>query len=50
MSIRPLKHAKPQIDSTAFADAECIIIGDVHIGADSSVLPIKALTTQMAIR
>ena len=39
MSIRPLKHAKPQIDSTAFADAECIIIGDVHIGADSSVWP-----------
>ena len=39
MSIRPLKHVTPQINSSAFADAECIIIGDVHIGADSSIWP-----------
>jgi len=39
MSIRPLKHVTPQIDSSAFADEECIIIGDVHIGADSSIWP-----------
>ncbi|MDB9753500.1 gamma carbonic anhydrase family protein [Oceanospirillaceae bacterium] len=39
MSIRPLKHATPKIDPTAFADQQCIIIGDVHIGADSSIWP-----------
>lgn len=39
MSIRPLKHATPKIDPTAFVDQQCIIIGDVHIGADSSIWP-----------
>ena len=39
MSIRPLKHVTPKIDASAFADEQCIIIGDVHIGADSSIWP-----------
>jgi carbonic anhydrase/acetyltransferase-like protein (isoleucine patch superfamily) len=39
MALRPLKHTQPQVHADAFIDEQCIIIGDVHIGADSSVWP-----------
>ncbi len=39
MALRPLKHVQPQVHVDAFIDEQCIIIGDVHIDADSSVWP-----------
>lgn len=35
--IRPFKDIEPQIHPTAFVEASAHVIGDVHIGAESSV-------------
>jgi carbonic anhydrase/acetyltransferase-like protein (isoleucine patch superfamily) len=35
--IRPFRGKHPQIHPTAFVEASALIIGDVHIGAESSV-------------
>ena len=43
MAIRPLKNVAPHIHEQAFVDDQCIIIGDVHIGADSSVWPFSVV-------
>ncbi|MCO4836861.1 MAG: gamma carbonic anhydrase family protein [Oceanospirillaceae bacterium] len=43
MSIRSLKHVSAQIDPSAFIDEQCIIIGDVHIGANSSIWPYSVI-------
>jgi carbonic anhydrase/acetyltransferase-like protein (isoleucine patch superfamily) len=37
--IRPYRGTHPQIDASAYIDPAAIIIGDVHIGEDSSVWP-----------
>ncbi len=37
--IRPYRGRSPQIDPTAYIDQAAVIIGDVTIGADSSVWP-----------
>jgi len=37
--IRPYRGRSPQIDPTAYIDPAAVIIGDVTIGADSSVWP-----------
>jgi carbonic anhydrase/acetyltransferase-like protein (isoleucine patch superfamily) len=39
MSIRPFQNIKPTIAPSAYTDPECSIIGDVHIGADSTIWP-----------
>src|SRR6185295_3444174 len=35
--IRPFKNLEPQVHPTAFIEASAHVIGDVHIGAESSV-------------
>ncbi len=37
MAIRRFKHIDPSIDATAYVDPSAQVIGDVHIGAESSV-------------
>ena len=43
MSIRKFEGMTPQIDPTALVDASAVIIGDVTIGADSSVWPLTSI-------
>jgi carbonic anhydrase/acetyltransferase-like protein (isoleucine patch superfamily) len=35
--IRPFQGIQPQVDPTAFVEASAHVIGDVHIGAESSI-------------
>ena len=35
--IRPFKHITPTVDASAFVDQSAQVIGDVHIGAESSI-------------
>jgi len=35
--LRPYRNILPTVDSTAFVDASAQVIGDVHLGAESSV-------------
>jgi len=42
-SIRPYKGIMPVIDNTAYVDPAAVVIGDVQIGADSSVWPMTAI-------
>ena len=37
--IRPFENTRPRIAESAYVDETALIIGDVHIGADSSVWP-----------
>ena len=39
MSIRPFKDQHPDIHPSVMVDEQCTVIGDVSIGADSSVWP-----------
>ena len=39
MSIRPYKELMPQISDSAYIDQAATVIGDVHIGDESSVWP-----------
>jgi carbonic anhydrase/acetyltransferase-like protein (isoleucine patch superfamily) len=43
MPIYALGELEPNIDSTAFVHPEAVVIGDVHIGAQSSVWPCAVL-------
>ncbi len=43
MSIRSFQGITPKIDSTAYIDEQAAIIGDVTIGADSSIWPMVAI-------
>ena len=43
MSIRSFQGITPEIDSTAYIDEQAAIIGDVTIGADSSIWPMVAI-------
>lgn len=45
--IRPYQKVFPQIAQSAFIDEQSVIIGDVHIGADSSVWPTAVLRGDM---
>ena len=42
-SIRPYKNSMPVIDETAYIDPAAAVIGDVVIGADSSVWPMVSI-------
>ena len=35
--LRPFKHTNPVVDASAYVDLSAQVIGDVHIGAESSV-------------
>ena len=37
--IRPFEAQVPQIDPQAWLDPECLVIGDVHVGPQSSIWP-----------
>ncbi|MGB1109857.1 MAG: gamma carbonic anhydrase family protein, partial [Gammaproteobacteria bacterium] len=39
MNIRPFEGAMPAIDETAWVDDSAVVIGNVVIGADSSIWP-----------
>jgi carbonic anhydrase/acetyltransferase-like protein (isoleucine patch superfamily) len=41
--IRAYRGMRPQIAASAYIDPACVIIGDVHIGEDSSVWPMCVL-------
>ena len=43
MTIRSYKDISPTVDSTAYIDDDGLVIGDVVIGADSSVWPFAVL-------
>lgn len=43
MNIRPYKSISPTIASTAFVDPSAVVIGDVHIGEESSVWPMAVI-------
>jgi carbonic anhydrase/acetyltransferase-like protein (isoleucine patch superfamily) len=43
MSIRDFENHSPQIDESAFVDETAVVIGNVSIGADSSVWPLTAI-------
>ena len=42
-NIRPFLDAYPQTDAAVFIDPSCVIIGDVVLGADSSVWPMAVI-------
>ena len=43
MSIRPYKNISPKLADSVFVDPSAVVIGDVEIGADSSVWPMAAI-------
>ncbi len=43
MAVRDFEDLKPQIDPSTYIDATASIIGDVAIGADSSIWPMSVL-------
>ena len=43
MAIRPFEEIMPTVDATAYVDEQSSVIGDVHIGADSSIWPMAVL-------
>jgi carbonic anhydrase/acetyltransferase-like protein (isoleucine patch superfamily) len=43
MKLRTFKNAWPHIDDTAYIDPQASVIGDVKIGADSSVWPMAVI-------
>lgn len=43
MTIRSFENIAPTIDDSAYIDEQASVIGDVHIGADSSVWPFTVL-------
>lgn len=42
-NIRPFLNTHPQTDAAVFIDPSCVIIGDVVLGADSSVWPMAVI-------
>ncbi len=43
MTIRRFENHVPTIDDTAYVDPDCVVIGDVKIGKDSSVWPFAVI-------
>ncbi len=43
MAIRPFQQIMPQVSDSAYVDEQAAVIGDVVIGADSSVWPMAVL-------
>ena len=47
MSIRSYQNHRPQLAEGVFVDASAVVIGDVQIGADSSVWPLTVIRGDM---
>ena len=47
MSIRPFQQHTPALGERAFVDRSAVVIGDVEIGADSSVWPLTVIRGDM---
>ncbi|MCB1654087.1 MAG: gamma carbonic anhydrase family protein, partial [Pseudomonadales bacterium] len=47
MSIRPFQQHTPTLGERAFVDRSAVVIGDVEIGADSSVWPLTVIRGDM---
>jgi carbonic anhydrase/acetyltransferase-like protein (isoleucine patch superfamily) len=47
MNIRPYKQHFPQLGEAVFIDPSAVVIGDVHIGKDSSVWPCAVVRGDM---
>ncbi|MCT8952824.1 gamma carbonic anhydrase family protein [Pseudomonas lundensis] len=47
MSIRPFQQHTPALGQRAFVDRSAVVIGDVEIGADSSVWPLTVIRGDM---
>ena len=47
MSIRPHHTKAPQLSERVFIDASAVLIGDIEIGADSSVWPLAVIRGDM---
>lgn len=43
MSIRPFAQIHPQLDPSVYVDPSAVVIGDVQIGADSSLWPLSVV-------
>lgn len=43
MTLRPFKHVAPRVHTSAYVDAAACVVGDVEIGADSSIWPAAVL-------
>lgn len=39
MAIRPFRHVEPTLHASAYIDPQAVVIGDVVVGADSSLWP-----------
>ena len=42
LNIRPFNNISPQLDSSVYVDSSSILVGDIIIGADSSIWPLCA--------
>jgi carbonic anhydrase/acetyltransferase-like protein (isoleucine patch superfamily) len=47
VSIRTYQHFTPQLGERVFVDASAVVLGDVEIGADSSVWPLAVIRGDM---
>ena len=47
MSIRPFQQHTPTLGARAFVDRSAVVIGDVEIGADSSIWPLTVIRGDM---
>ena len=47
MSIRPFQQHTPTVGERAFVDRSAVVIGDVEIGADSSIWPLTVIRGDM---
>lgn len=47
MAIRTYQGVKPQLGEKVFVDAAAVVIGDVHLGDDSSVWPLTVIRGDM---
>ena len=47
MSIRPFQQHTPTLGERAFVDRSAVVIGDVEIGADSSIWPLTVIRGDM---
>ena len=47
MSIRPFQQHTPSLGERAFVDRSAVVIGDVEIGADSSIWPLTVIRGDM---
>ncbi|MCJ8169347.1 gamma carbonic anhydrase family protein [Atopomonas sediminilitoris] len=47
MAVRPFLEHQPQLGERTFVDPSAVVLGDVHLGADSSVWPLTVIRGDM---